>query len=54
MPMAASSAVIVGITDIVGFYGESVIEMQTVFAEAMGDYLQTCEQLNRSPHGVGG
>lgn len=40
---------IAGITDIVGFHGESVAELRTAFAEAVDDYLQTCEQLHRSP-----
>ena len=40
---------IAGITDIVGFHGESVAELRTAFAEAVDDYLQTCEKLNRSP-----
>ncbi len=40
---------IAGITDVVGFHGESVAELRTVFEEAVDDYLQTCEKLNRPP-----
>ena len=40
---------IAGITDVVGFHGESVAELRTAFSEAVDDYLQTCEKLNRSP-----
>ncbi len=49
MPMVALSAHIAGITDIEGFHGESVTELRTAFAEAVDDYLQTCEKLNRPP-----
>lgn len=37
------------ISDIVGFHGESVAELHYVFQEAVDDYLQTCEILNRQP-----
>ena len=40
---------IVGIDDVVGFHGESVAELQAAFEEAVDDYLQTCEKLNRPP-----
>ena len=38
-----------GITDIVGFHGESVVELRESFEEAVDDYLETCETLNRQP-----
>ena len=38
-----------GITDIVGFHGESVAELRDAFEEAVDDYLETCETLNRQP-----
>lgn len=38
-----------GITDIVGFHGESVVELREAFEEAVDDYLETCEALNRQP-----
>jgi predicted HicB family RNase H-like nuclease len=40
---------IAGIQDVVGFHGESVTELRTAFEEAVDDYLETCEKLNRSP-----
>ena len=38
-----------GITDIVGFHGESVVELREAFEEAVDDYIETCESLNRQP-----
>ena len=38
-----------GISDIVGFHGDSVEELQVAFEEAVDDYLETCEALNREP-----
>jgi predicted HicB family RNase H-like nuclease len=40
---------IAGINDVVGFHGESVAELRGAFEEAVDDYLETCETLNRSP-----
>ena len=40
---------IVGINDIVGFHGDSVIELRQAFEEAVDDYLETCEKLGRAP-----
>jgi predicted HicB family RNase H-like nuclease len=40
---------IAGINDVVGFHGESVPELRFAFEEAVDDYLETCEKLNRSP-----
>lgn len=40
---------VAGINDIVGFHGESVAEIRAAFEEAVDDYLETCEKLNRSP-----
>ncbi|WP_133510990.1 type II toxin-antitoxin system HicB family antitoxin [Candidatus Thiosymbion oneisti] len=40
---------IAGINDVVGFHGESVAELRTAFEEAVDDYLETCEKLNRPP-----
>ena len=40
---------IAGINDIVGFHGESVAELRDAFEEAVDDYLETCEKLNRPP-----
>lgn len=40
---------IAGINDIVGFHGDSVAQLRTAFEEAVDDYLETCEKLNRSP-----
>ena len=38
-----------GITDVVGFHGESVQELRTAFEEAVEDYLETCQKLSRAP-----
>ena len=40
---------IAGISDVVGFHGDSVTELRTAFEEAVDDYLETCEKLNRPP-----
>ncbi|WP_460117296.1 type II toxin-antitoxin system HicB family antitoxin [Pseudomonas sp. S2_C03] len=40
---------IAGISDVVGFHGESVSELRAAFEEAVADYLQTCAQLGREP-----
>jgi len=40
---------IAGITDVVGFHGQSVAELRVVFEEAVEDYLEACEKLGRSP-----
>lgn len=38
-----------GITDIVGFHADTVAELQVVFEEAVEDYLETCQKLNKLP-----
>lgn len=40
---------IAGISDIVGFHGDSVAELRVAFEEAVDDYLETCARLNRAP-----
>ena len=40
---------IAGITDIVGFHADTVAELQVAFEEAVEDYLETCEKLNKPP-----
>ena len=40
---------IAGINDVVGFHGESVVELRAAFEEAVEDYLLTCEKLSRAP-----
>ncbi len=40
---------IAGISDIVGFHGESVEALRTAFEEAVEDYLEACKKLNRIP-----
>jgi predicted HicB family RNase H-like nuclease len=37
-----------GITDIVGFHGESINELRQSFEEAVNDYLKTCDKLNKA------
>ncbi len=38
-----------GITDVVGFHGETVAELRTAFEEAVEDYLETCAKIGRPP-----
>jgi predicted HicB family RNase H-like nuclease len=40
---------IVGINDLVSFEGSSVKELKTAFEEAVEDYLDTCNQIGKSP-----
>ena len=40
---------IAGIKDVVGFHGDSVNELRKAFKEAVDDYLETCDKLNRPP-----
>lgn len=40
---------IAGITDVVGFHGESVAELRAAFEDAVEDYLETCARLDRVP-----
>lgn len=40
---------IAGIGDIIGFHGDSVLELREAFVEAVEDYLETCAKLGRSP-----
>lgn len=37
------------IQDVIGFHGESVTALRVAFEEAVDDYLETCEKLNRTP-----
>ena len=38
---------IAGISDIVGFHGESVAELRAAFKEAVDDYVEVCKELDR-------
>ena len=40
---------IAGIRDVVGFHGESVVELRAAFEEAVDDYLEMCTRLGRAP-----
>lgn len=40
---------IAGISDVVGFHGESVAQLRAAFEEAVEDYLATCRKLKRAP-----
>lgn len=40
---------IAGISDIVGFHGESVSELRAAFREAVDDYLSACEKTGKKP-----
>ncbi|OGT70280.1 MAG: DNA repair protein [Gammaproteobacteria bacterium RIFCSPLOWO2_02_FULL_57_10] len=38
-----------GIQDVIGFHADSVTELRAAFEEAVDDYLEACEKLNREP-----
>lgn len=38
-----------GISDIIGFHGESVTELRAAFEDAVDDYLETCEKIGKAP-----
>ena len=40
---------IAAIQDVVGFHGDSVVVLRESFEEAVDDYLEMCEKLNRAP-----
>ena len=40
---------VAGVSDVVGFHGDSVTELRAAFEEAVDDYLETCERLGRAP-----
>jgi predicted HicB family RNase H-like nuclease len=40
---------IAGISDIVGFHGESVTELHAAFQEAVDDYLAACKKIGKVP-----
>ena len=40
---------IAGITDIIGFHADTDAELQAAFKEAVEDYLETCQKLNKPP-----
>ena len=40
---------IAGINDVVGIHGESVVELEGAFREAVDDYLETCTKANKAP-----
>lgn len=41
---------IVGIRDVVGFHGESVVELESAFKEAIDNYLAACTELGQEPN----
>ena len=40
---------IAGITDVVGFHADNVVELRQAFEEAVTDYLAACEKTGRNP-----
>ena len=40
---------VLDIDDIIGFHGESIIEFEQAFHEAIDDYLDACEMLAQEP-----
>ena len=41
---------IIGIRDVVGFHGESVIELEKAFQESVDNYLDACIKLDQKPN----
>jgi predicted HicB family RNase H-like nuclease len=40
---------LLGITDVIGFHGESVAELKAAFEEAVEDYIDTCAKIGKQP-----
>lgn len=40
---------VLSITDLIGFEGESVSELEKDFCEAIDDYLETCQEIGKEP-----
>ncbi|MDP2752342.1 MAG: type II toxin-antitoxin system HicB family antitoxin [Rhodocyclaceae bacterium] len=40
---------IAGVRDVIGFHGESVVELRTAFEAAVDDYVETCLKSKREP-----
>ncbi len=40
---------VLGITDLIGFEGESVSELEQDFRDAVDDYLETCSETGKPP-----
>jgi len=43
---------VLGITDVIGFEGASVSELEKDFREAIDDYLETCQKIGRIPQSL--
>ena len=41
-----------GINDLVLFEGESVLDLEKNFAEAVDDYLETCKEIGKEPNKI--
>ncbi len=41
---------VIGITDVIGFHGQCVQELEKAFYEAVDNYLAACEQLGQAPN----
>jgi predicted HicB family RNase H-like nuclease len=41
---------IAGISDVIGFHGDSVAELRAAFVESVEDYLATCKKLGKAPN----
>lgn len=40
---------IAGISDVIGFHGESVVDLKQAFHEAVDDYIKTCSEIGKEP-----
>ncbi len=43
---------VLGINDIIGFHADNVAELKAAFAEAVDDYLESCQRLGLEPQTV--
>lgn len=41
---------IAGIQDVIGFHGQSVMQLRAAFKEAVEDYLETCAKVGKEPN----
>lgn len=40
---------LLGISDIISFHADNVVELRAAFEEAVDDYIETCEKIGKSP-----
>ena len=40
---------VIGISDLISFHGESIIEVEKNFRESIDDYFEFCEEVGKAP-----